>query len=160
MTTVLRALWEARKAAGMAVGPKPRAVTRSACGPHKGCLGLLGRYRELVTDGEPEPAVLLGAVVRAKVAEQAERIDSPKHAEGHYATGMTICREQYWEGNLNAGRTMLENVDRDIKPANSLPVYVPPPLPNVIQLAAAKAASIKAVAMLKEGQRKANRARR
>jgi hypothetical protein len=159
MKRVNRALWEAREAAGMPVGAKPNAVNKTHCGPHRGCPGLLGRYRELVIEGEANPAALLGAVVRAKVEAQGKNDDSDKHRGGVFSTGITICREQYWSTNLAMGRVLLE---RDNKPAKAPePIDTGPvagPMPT--DIGATQEAQRKTMALLEEGQRKARRARR
>ncbi len=97
---VMTALWEARKAAGMAVGKVPAKVIKSHCGPQNGSPGFIGRL------GELDDAMLLCAIVRARVAEQGKS-DLAKIREGRFANGTTICRDKYWSSNLDGGRAWL-----------------------------------------------------
>ena len=85
----------------MSVPAKPYAVGPTHAAP------FLRRLRELVADGEEEPAALLAAIVRAKVAEHAQSDDERK-ASGQYANGETICRPKWWPNNLEAGRAWLD----------------------------------------------------
>lgn len=98
---ILAALREARSAAEMHVPGKPYRVGPTHARP------FLRRLRELVIDGEDDPVALLVAVVQAKVAEHAAHND-PKFRSGRYATGTTICRDEWWSGNLEAGRAWLD----------------------------------------------------
>jgi hypothetical protein len=98
-------------AAQMPAAPKrvPK-VRKTNVGPHKGCPGFLGRYRELVEDGEDARGLMI-AMVRAKVAEHAARKGvepmAVKARAGAYCNSVSLTRDTHWAQNIAAARVSL-----------------------------------------------------
>lgn len=111
MREVLSALWEAMGNAEMGARAKRvPSVSKTNVGPHRSCPGFLGRWRELVVEGEDATALMV-SVVRTKVQDQAERTGRTKRdqaaREGVYARSESLTRDAYWSANLAMARAAL-----------------------------------------------------
>lgn len=124
-------LWSAMMSAKMpAAGRQPRTVNKTNVGPHKGNVGFLGRYRELLEENVPHTAALelMVALVQAKTLEHQHHVggatmDVAKR-KGRYLKSSSLCSEQWWASNVTAAEVHL--AERDVKPVRRRSAPVKP----------------------------------
>ena len=113
---ILAALSDAREAAGWPAG----RVRAGAPLDRKRHGYLAMRLHQLTTEGEANPEALLVAVFKAKVHEHKARRGeddfSVRARAGQYANAVSLCRDSWWDSNLDAGRAWLASGGRPTAP--------------------------------------------